>query len=118
MRIPSHPTLIQRMLASRLKQVSASKPILAASLGQFQRHCGNPSCHCLKGGPKHLSHHLTFKERGKSRSVYVPLDLLKDVRSWIVEHRRLKQLLREINQLTLALVRTHARHRQRKQGRP
>jgi len=118
MRIPSHPTLIQRLLTSRLQKVSATKPVLAASLGQFQRHCGNPSCHCLKGGPKHRSYHLTFKDRGKSRSVYVPLDLLEEVRSWIAEHRRLKLLLRDINQLTLALVRTHARHRQRKKGRP
>jgi hypothetical protein len=118
MRIPKHPTLIRRLLNSRLKKVSAAKPVLAASLVQFRRHCGNPSCHCLQGGPKHLSQHLTFKDRGKSRSVYVPLDLVEEVHSWIDEHRRLKQLLREINQLTLALVRTHARHRQRKRGRP
>ena len=44
--------------------------------------------------------------------------LLPEVRAWIAEHKRLKQLLHEIHQLSLALVRTHARHRRRKAGRP
>jgi len=118
MRIPKHPTLIRRLLDSRLKRLCTTKPILSASFAQFRRHCGDPTCHCLKGGPKHLSQHLTYQDRGRSRSVYVPLDLIEEVRSWMAEHRRLKQLLREINLLTLALVRTHARHRRRKQGRP
>jgi hypothetical protein len=118
MRIPQHPTLIRRLLDSRLKQLQTTKPILAASLVEFHKACGVPSCHCMRGGAKHRSQHLTFKDRGRSRSVYVPLDLIAEVRSWIEEHRRLKRLLGEINLLTLALVRTHVRHRQRKQGRP
>jgi hypothetical protein len=117
-RIPQHPTLIRRMLDSRLKRLQTQKPILAASLVQFRKACGVPSCHCMRGGAKHVSQHLTFKEGGKSRSVYVPVDLVADVRSWIEEHRRLKQLLREINQLTLALVRTHVQQRRRRRGRP
>jgi hypothetical protein len=118
MRIPEHPTLIRRMLDSRLKRLPTSTPVLAASLIHFHRSCGVPSCHCMKGGAKHPSQHLTFMDRGKTRSVYVPVDLLPEVRTWIAEHRRLKLLLREISQLTLALVRTHVRHRKRKQGRP
>jgi hypothetical protein len=118
MRIPKHPTLIRRLLDSRLKQLHTTTPVLSASFAEFHRHCGDPSCHCLKGGPKHRSQHLTFMDRGRSRSVYVPLDLVKDVRSWIEEHRRLKQLLHEINHLTLALVRTHVRHQRHKKGRP
>lgn len=118
MRIPNHPTLIRRLLDSRLKRLPTTTPVLAASLVHFHKACGRPACRCMNGGPKHPSQHLTFMDRGKTRSVYVPVELLPEVRSWILEHRRLKQLLREINQLTLALVRTHAQHQQRKQGRP
>ena len=118
MRLPQHPTLIRRMLDSRLKKLAPTRPVLAASFVQYRHFCGQPSCHCRHGGPKHLSQHLTFKEPGqKTRSVYVPKDLVKDVRSWIEEHRRLKRLLQEIQQLTLALVRTHVQHRRRKKGR-
>ena len=118
MHIPAHPTLIRRQIHSRLKQLATTQPVLAASLVEFERHCGNRRCHCLQGGPKHKGFHVTFTVQGKSRSVYVPKDLLTDVRSWIEEHRRLKRLLREINQLTLALIRGHVQQRRRRQGRP
>jgi hypothetical protein len=118
MRVPDHPTLIRRMLDSRLKRLAPRLPVLAASLVFYDRTCGNPTCHCLTGGAKHRSQHVTFKDDGKTRSVYVPLDLIADVSSWIDEHRRLKRLLREIQQLTLALIRTHVQYQKRKRGRP
>lgn len=117
MRVPRHPTLIRRQIDSRLKKLAAHQPILAASLVEIRRHCGNSRCHCLRQGSLHVGHNLTFKAEGRSRAVYVPKDLLKDVRSWIEEHRRLKRLLQEISQLTLALVRSHVQHRRRRQGR-
>jgi hypothetical protein len=117
MRVPSHPTLIRRRLQSRLDQLRPAGPVLAASLCQVHKTCGQPSCACHHGGPKHPAHHLTLKENGKTRTVYVPVDLLDEVRSWVAEHQRLKQLGAEISQLTLALVTTHATTRKRKKGR-
>ena len=117
MHIPDHPTLIRRMLDSRLKKVAAAKPVLAATLVEVYRVCGSPGCRCRRGH-KHRSHQVTYKLPGqKTRSVYVPVDLTEEVRSWIDEHRRLKQLLHEVSQLTLALIRTHAKDKKRKRGR-
>jgi hypothetical protein len=117
MRVPDHPTLIRRMLNKRLKQLASDKPILAASLVECYRICGKAGCHCAHGD-KHRVHQITFKAAGqKSRSVYVPVDLTEEVRSWIDEHRRIKQVLAEISQLTLALVRGHAAHKKRQRGR-
>ena len=118
MRIPDHPTLIQRMLQTRLKRLASPRPALAASLVTIAKHCGRPGCHCLTGGAKHTGHYLTCTIDGKTRTTYVPLDLLKDVQSWIDNHRRLKRLLHEIHLLSLALVRTHVQHRDRRRGRP
>jgi hypothetical protein len=117
MRVPSHPTLIRRMLQSRLDQLTPTGPILAASLAEVHKTCGQPTCACHKGGPKHAAHHLTLKQDGKTRTVYVPVDLLDEVRSWVAEHQRLKRLHTEISQLTLALVTTHTTSRKRKRGR-
>src|SRR5438477_8855111 len=117
MRIPEHPTLIRRMLDARLKKLAAATPILAASLSSYTHRCGRPSCRCHHGGPLHTGQHLTFKEGGKTRSVYVPKELLPEVRSWLAEHRRLKTLLREIHQLTVALLRARARFLKLKAGR-
>ena len=118
MRVPDHPTLIRRMLDSRLKKLTPIRPLLGGTLREIAKHCGRASCHCLRGGPKHVGNYLSFKVQGKSRSLYVPLDLLKEVQSWIEEHRRHKHVLQEIQQLTLALIRTHVQTRQRRQGRP
>ena len=44
---------------------------------------------------------------GKTRSVYVPKDLVKEVRSWIRNHRRVKRLLSEISTLSIAIIQRH-----------
>jgi hypothetical protein len=106
------------MLASRLKGLAPTGPVLAASLALVNKRCGQPSCSCHHGGPLHQAHHLTLKQDGKTRTVYVPQDLLEEVQSWVTEYQRLKGLLREVSQLTLALVKNHVRDRQRKKGRP
>ena len=117
MRVPSHPTLIRRMLNSRLKQMAPAGPVLAATLAQVQKRCGQPSCSCHHGGPLHQAHHLTFWDEGKTRTIYVPQDLLEEVRSWVQEHQRLKVLQREVTQLALALIQGHVQDRRRRRGR-
>lgn len=118
MRIPSHPTYLRRMLQGRLKKLATTTPILAASFGQYTHRCGRPCCRCHHGGPLHIGQHLTFKEDGKTRSLYVPKALLPEVRTWLAEHQRLKHLLREIHQLSVALLRAQARLLKLKAGRP
>jgi hypothetical protein len=118
MNVPSHPSMILRMLQGRLKQLGASSPVLAASFGSYTHRCGRPCCRCHHGGPLHSGQHLTFKEQGKTRSVYVPKDLLPEVRAWLAEHKRLKRLLHEIHQLSVALLRARARLLKLKAGRP
>ncbi len=106
------------MLQHRLKKHATSSPALAASFGTYTHRRGRPDCRCHHGGPLHTGQHLTFKEHGKTRPVYVPKDLLPEVRTWLAEHRRLKQLLHEIHQLTVALLRARARLRKLQAGRP
>lgn len=117
MRIPRHPTLIRAQLNSRLRKLATRRPAVAASLVCITKVCGDRSCHCYRGR-KHVAYRLAYKVHGqKSRAVHVPLDLLEEVRSWVEEHRRLKRLLQEISQLTLALVRGHAQAQKRRRGR-
>ena len=98
------------MFARRLKQLVPAGPLLAASLAQVKKRCGQPSCSCHHGGPLHPAscschhggplhpaHHLTFTERGKTRTVYVPQDLLTEVQLWVQEYQRLKVLIHEIS---------------------
>jgi hypothetical protein len=116
MNIPKHPTLIQRSLTARQKQLQAQCPVLAASLVTLRRTCGNPNCRCARGH-KHPGHYLTWKVKAKTHTAYVPVDLLPQVKQWTQEHRRLKQLVQQITQLSLALIRTHVAAKRRKSGR-
>jgi hypothetical protein len=117
MRVPSHPTLVRRILDSRLRQLAPTGPVLAASLVLLNKRCGKASCRCHHGGPLHQAYHITFREGGKTRTAYVPKDLLTEVQKWVQEHRRLKALLHEVSLLSLALIRGHVRHRRRQKER-
>jgi hypothetical protein len=101
MRIPKHPTLIRKMRDARVKQLVAQHPPLAASLGRQTSGMW----------------HVTLKQAGKTRTVYVPVDLKEEVEACIQEHRRLKRLLREVTQLQLALIRSHRTEQERRGGR-
>ncbi len=116
MRIPAQPALIAQMIQARVQKLSAQGPVLAASLVQIAKHCGREGCRC-QTGEKHVGHYLTLKVDGKTKTVYVPLDLLEEVQSWITEHKRLKGLVSEISQLSLARVRGYAQEQKRRQGR-
>lgn len=116
MKVPKHPTLIRRALQARQKELQAKSPLLAASLVTLRRTCGNPNCRCARGH-KHPGHYLTWKVKAKTRTVYVPVALVAQVKQWTQEHRRLKALARQMTQLTLALIQTHVRAQRRKCGR-
>lgn len=119
MRVPNHPTLIRRMLNHRLKRLGLRSPVLAASLSSYAHRCGRRTCRCHHGGPLHSAQHVTYSGPGnKTQTVYVPKELLPEVQAWIADHKKLKQLLKEIQQLSLALIRTHTRHRRQRMGRP
>src|SRR4029078_11420042 len=100
----------------RHRNVAPLSRTLAACFATYPPRCGSPTCRCHHGGPLHQGQHLTFKENGKTRSVYVPKELLAEARSWLAEHHRLKQLLKEIHQLTVALLRARARFLKLKAG--
>jgi len=116
MKTPKHPTLIRRFLQARQKQLQAKSPLLAASLVTIRRTCGNPNCRCARGH-KHPGHYLTWKVKAKTQTVYVPVDLLPQVKQWTQEHRRIKELVTQITHLSLALIQTHVTAQRRQRGR-
>lgn len=116
MRIPRRRTLICRFRDARVKQLRARGPVLAASLVRIAKHCGRPNCRCQRGH-KHVGHYLTYKQQGKTHTVYVPHELIPEVQAWITEQRRLRRLSQEISALSIAQVKTHVTARRRKAGR-
>ena len=58
-------------------------------------------------GRKPPAWQLTFKQAGKTRTVYVPRDLVPEVQQWARAFKRLKQVVRKITRQNLAIIRRH-----------
>ena len=91
------PNRHQKLQASYLGQIAQIGPFVEGSLCEFKR-----------AGRKSSSWHLTFKVKNKTRTVYVPVNMLKEVRQWTQQYRRLKQLIRKETQQSLALIHRYA----------
>ncbi len=116
MRIPKHPTLIRSLCQARVKKLNATCPVLAASLVIIRKQCGGAigAIAAARGETSTPATTSPTRRKGKTRAVYVPLDLVEEVKGWIEEHRRLKRLTQEITQLAIAQVRTHVKARNRR----
>lgn len=83
-----------------LAKLSQTGPFLEGHLSSFKR----PGC-------TQPGWHLTFKQQGKTRTVYVPMDLAAEVKTWTRNFQRLKQVIREVTRHSLALIRGHVASR-------
>jgi hypothetical protein len=91
---------------AKLKQVRGAGPQIQGSLATIRVRCGNPNCRCSRG-EKHVSHILNSKVGGRSRSLYVPVDMVEEVRQWLHEQRRVRKLLKDVSELSGQIVRAH-----------
>ncbi len=64
-------------------------------------------CKVRRPGRKPPAWQLTFKQAGKTRTVYVPAELVPEVQLWAKEFKRLKQLVRKVTTQNLAIIRRH-----------
>ena len=92
-----HSTRRQAALA-RLAQIG---PFLEGSLCSFKRPgCTSPGWH------------LTFKQKAKTRTVYVPMDLVPEVQQWTQTYKQLKKLIREVSRHSLAVIHGYVANQQ------
>jgi len=85
--------LIQRRDAW-LKKLAELGPMTRGSLVTARR--GN-----------HIAHQLTVSVRGKTHTVYIPKDMIKEVKEWTKNHRRLQRILKEVSKLNMAIIHRH-----------
>jgi hypothetical protein len=76
-----------------LHRIGQIGPFLEGSLCSFKR----PGCTAP-------GWHLTFKQKAKTRTVYVPMDLVREVKQWTQTYKQLKKLIREVSRHSLALI--------------
>jgi len=99
-----------------LRRLAQLGPVLQGSLVSIRVRCGHPRCRCARGQP-HRSYLLTTKVRGKTQSLYIPRDRLPEVRLWVQNYRRAKQLLQQISRASRQLLRATAPRRRQRASR-
>ena len=100
------PSRFHTRRAAKLKQLAQAGPFVAASLNKVKRQCGKPHCRCSRGQP-HEAYTRTYKVQGKTKTVHVPKELVEEVKQWVQEYKRIKKLIREVSNNSLAIIRRH-----------
>ena len=94
---PSISTVKKRRQA-KISKLAMCGPFVLGSLNRVQRKD--------KHGKVTVYHLLTFKEEGKTRSVYVPKDMVKEVRGWVRNYQKLKKVMAQVSTDSIAVIRS------------
>jgi len=90
----------EKLRQSALRRIGEVGPFIEGALCSVKRKgCAAPGWQ------------LTYKQKGKTKTVYVPMDLVKEVKTWKQEYKHLKQLIRKVTAQSLGLIRTHVASR-------
>ena len=100
------PNMIKKRRDAKIRILGEARPFLEGSLSKVGTKCGKENCHCTTG-EKHPAFILTYKVRGKTKTIYVPKDLVEEVKLWTQEYRRVKLLIKEISSLNQQLIKSH-----------
>ncbi len=87
-----------------LQRIRKIRPFVQASLTVTHQLCGRPTCRCALHGELHETSLLTWKEKGKTQTLHVPIELRQEVAQWVEEGKRLKRLIDEMSEAQKRLL--------------
>jgi hypothetical protein len=100
--------VLEERIQARIRRLGECSVSIGGSLATISRRCGRPNCRCATDkAARHPAHLLNSKVKGRTRSVYIPVDMVEEVSSWVRERRNIQRLLKEIDQLAEQLIRLH-----------
>ncbi len=109
---------VKSELRRKLAAMGQEQPFIIGSLTKIHRRCGNPNCRCAgENGQKHPAHLLTTKIKGKTHSIYVPVDMVDEVKRWCDHYRAVKTQIKDISECCEQLIRTRAKDKRARTGK-
>jgi hypothetical protein len=105
---PSHPPTRLPPRLSAADILRSGQPIYRGSLIHYSRRCGAAGCQCSRG-ELHTGWALSVSLRGKTRAVYIPDDLRREVAAGLRRHKELVGLLERIAKADTEALRQRAR---------
>jgi len=91
-----------RRLRSEMRKLG---PMIKGSVIFREMRCGKPICKCTRGEP-HLYLCVVYKEKGKSKTVYVDKRRQAEALIYSRNYKKFKALLKEHSQLNLTLLKS------------
>ena len=89
-----------------VRQVPNLQEILRGSLMERYLTCGKPGCKCTRGERHGPVWYLSVTLRaGKTVGMQVPKEKVERIRSWVENHRKVKESLEAIAEINWELVR-------------
>jgi hypothetical protein len=89
MRLPKSPTVLRHLRQARLRRLRNMGFVLGGSLVHF---------------PGHTSLYLTDKVGGKTRTLYIPLSRLEEVKECNTNYKVAKRLVAELSEIQRKLL--------------
>jgi len=92
-----------RAIAAELAALGFALP---GTLADRMTRCGHPNCRCHADppAPPGPDHHWPRKKNGKTATRILSDDQLADYGPWFDNHRRLRELIAELEELSLAIA--------------
>lgn len=85
----------------RTKMRGIGTMLQGASVVRRRITCGKPNCRCTRG-QLHTSLSVTYKLKGKTKTICIGEDMEQEVLLWAENWRRFRKLLRQHSALNLA----------------
>jgi hypothetical protein len=93
-------------IAAEIAALASAGFALPGTLADRMTRCGRPNCRCHADPPRlHGPYHQwTRKKDGKTATRILTDDQLADYQPWFDNHRRLRELVAELEELSLAIT--------------
>ena len=91
-----------RNLRSQMRKLG---PMIQGSVVLRRMKCGKPTCKCNRGHP-HNFLCVTYKEKGKTKTVYVNKSLQADALLWSRNYKQFKMLLKKHSLANLEILKS------------
>lgn len=91
-----------------LRQLEKLWPAIKGSLAEVRKPCIRPNCPACARGDKHRAYILSFTDKGRRRSMYVPSQMVAQLQLALRNGRALEEFL---YQLGPELLRHHRQQR-------
>ena len=95
---------LQKERARLLAELATLSRLLHGSWVERYSVCSRPDCKCHRGERHGPRHYLVVNEAGRQRQKYVANSQVKAALEGLAQHRRLRQIVDQITQLNLNLM--------------